>query len=421
MKIKSIKKIDYDGDVYNLHVKDNHNYFASDHCVSNCHEFDSVFSDFISISITETIVKRLCFTNEYEIVKRLNKIVTIDDYVKFLVYLVGEINDTIESLSGTVGSSNSKYKKAMKADLKINNILGTKNKEVRMMQVIADLETYLLKIDIFMREYKESPENWVLESNYNLKTKSRDLSLEPIWAYNYLNKYVWSRYDHVILMSGTILDRELFCYLNGLDKSDTVYYSIDSPFAISNRPIYYMPVARLTYKNKVDSFQLMVPYIEKILKKYKNHKGIIHTVSFEFANWIVDNIKDKRLIFHDSTNKNDALRRHLDSDEPTVLISPSMGTGVSFDNDKSRFQILLKVPYPSLGSQKNKMRQHINPDWYSWRTVSSFIQMTGRSVRSGLDYADTFIIDACFSDIMKYSSHFIPGYIQKAIKRINVK
>ncbi len=44
MKIKSIKKIDYNGDVYNLRVKNsienenNHNYFANNICVSNCHK-----------------------------------------------------------------------------------------------------------------------------------------------------------------------------------------------------------------------------------------------------------------------------------------------------------------------------------------------------------------------------------------------
>lgn len=38
MKIKSIKKIEYAGDVYNLHIEDNHNYFANDICVSNCHK-----------------------------------------------------------------------------------------------------------------------------------------------------------------------------------------------------------------------------------------------------------------------------------------------------------------------------------------------------------------------------------------------
>lgn len=37
MKIKKIKKIEYNEDVYNLHIEDNHNYFANDICVSNCH------------------------------------------------------------------------------------------------------------------------------------------------------------------------------------------------------------------------------------------------------------------------------------------------------------------------------------------------------------------------------------------------
>jgi superfamily II DNA or RNA helicase len=41
MKIKTIKKIEYDGDVFNLRIKSpedtNHNYFANNICVSNCH------------------------------------------------------------------------------------------------------------------------------------------------------------------------------------------------------------------------------------------------------------------------------------------------------------------------------------------------------------------------------------------------
>ena len=42
-------------------------------------------------------------------------------------------------------------------------------------------------------------------------------TLEPIWSFDYLDKYVFSHYDKVFLMSGTILDKSLFCQLNGLD------------------------------------------------------------------------------------------------------------------------------------------------------------------------------------------------------------
>lgn len=37
MKIKEIKKIEYSGDVYNLHIENNHNYFADNMLVANCH------------------------------------------------------------------------------------------------------------------------------------------------------------------------------------------------------------------------------------------------------------------------------------------------------------------------------------------------------------------------------------------------
>jgi hypothetical protein len=47
--------------------------------------------------------------------------------------------------------------------------------------------------------------------------------------------------------------------------------------------------------------------------------------------------------------------------------------------------------------------------------------MTGRPVRSSLDYADTIIIDGSFGDVIKHSSHFLPDWIQDAIKKVNVK
>jgi len=311
--------------------------------------------------------------------------------------------------------------KSDKRDLKISKVLKTKNSDVKVMNLITDLKQYQLKIEVFLKEYKENPNNWVLESNWNEKTKQKELSLEPIWAYDYLDKYIFSNYDMVFLMSGTILDKNLFCQLNGLDVSKAVYYSIGSPFPLKNRPIYYMPLGKMSFKSKDDTFKRYIPYIKKLLDKYKKKKGIIHTNSFELAKWIEDSIKDPRLIFHDSSNKDEMLKLHMESEEPTVIVSPSMDTGVSFDNDTARFQIIAKVPYPSLASQKNKMRQANNPDWYSWKTVSGLIQMSGRPVRSNMDYADTIIIDGGFGDVIKHSSHFLPDWIQEAIKRINVK
>ena len=388
--------------------------------VDEAHDFDDVMSDFISIKITDNVVKKFKFSNEYDILKKLKSVNSISDYVEFLKFLNGEIITTTEDMERGM-SSVPRNIKSDKRDLKISKVLKTKNTDVKVMNLVTDLKQYQLKIDVFLKEYKDNPNNWVLESSWNEKMRSKELSLEPIWAYDYLDKYVFSNYDMVFLMSGTILDKNLFCQLNGLDVTKASYYSIASPFPLKNRPIYYMPVGKMSFKSKEDTFKRYVPYIQKLLDKYKKKKGIIHTNSFELAKWIEDSIKDPRLVFHDSSNKDEVLRMHMESEEPTVIVSPSMDTGVSFDNDSARFQIIAKVPYPSLASQKNKMRQMNNPDWYSWKTVSGLIQMTGRPVRSDKDYADTIIIDGGFGDVIIHSSLFLPDWIQEAIKKVNVK
>jgi Rad3-related DNA helicase len=388
--------------------------------VDECHDFDDVMSDFVSIKITESIVKKYKFSNEYDIVKKLKAVTTIAQYVDFLRFMNGEILDTVEGMEKGMATT-PRTPKTDKRDLKIDKVLGKKNSDVRLMNLVTDLKQMQLKIDIFLKEYKDNPNNWVLESSYNEKVRQKELSLEPIWAYDYLDKYVFSHYDMVFLMSGTILDKNLFCTLNGLDTTRAVYYSIDSPFPLKNRPIYYMPLGKMSYKSKEETFKNYVPYISKLLDKYKNKKGIVHTNSFELAGWIQKSVKDKRLKFHDSSNKDDVLKEHYSTEDPTVIVSPSMDTGVSFDNDMARFQIIAKIPYPSLASQKNKMRQANNPDWYSWKTVCGLIQMTGRAVRSDIDYADTIIIDGGFGDVIRHSSHFLPEWFQNAIKRINVK
>lgn len=416
MRIKSIKKIEYKEDVYNLHIKDNHNYFANNHCVSNCHDFDDVMSDFVSIKLSELTIKKFKFSSD--ILHEFKSVSGISSYIILLKNVLEEIDGILTQLGLSIPIEPSK---AVRRDSKIGKITKESSSSVKTMQLMSELGQYKIKIETFLKEYEADPDNWVLEQNYNAKTKQKDLSLEPIWAYEYLDKYIFSHYDMVFLMSGTILDKNLFCHLNGLDVDKSSYYSIKSPFPVKNRPIIYMPLGKMSYANKEETFKRYIPYIKKILEKYKDKKGIIHTNSFELSNWIQKSIKDKRLIFHDSTNKDVMLKMHFESDEPTVIVSPSVDTGVSFDDDLARFQIIAKVPYPSLASQKNKIRKSNNDDWYSWKTCTGLIQMIGRPVRSEEDYSDTIILDGSFGDILKYSSRFLPNWLQDAIRRVNVK
>jgi len=388
--------------------------------VDEADNFEQIFSDFISINMTELGIKRLGLRRQSSIINSLKNIKNIEEFIEFSEEVF------LNELGERIGSIKFEMKKTSlgatgdNRDLKIDKIFGEKtNKSLKQMKILSDLENYVTRIKHLIEDYSNIPENWIMETSIN-KNKVTELSIQPVWAHPYLEKYIWSKYDHIIMMSGTILDKDLFSYLNGLSVHQTSYYSIDSPFAIKNRPIYYMPIGRMTYTKKVDTFEKYIPVLEKILKKYKTKKGVIHTHTYELANWTKEKVNSKRLIFHDTESKDRALKIHYAGDDPSVLCSPSVSTGVNLEYDRARFQVLLKVPYPSLASKKNKMRQKTMPEWYTWRTISGIIQAYGRAVRSYNDSSDFIILDGCFSDIMLHSGDKIPNWVMNAIQRVDM-
>jgi Rad3-related DNA helicase len=231
---------------------------------------------------------------------------------------------------------------------------------------------------------------------------------------------IYDKYDHIIFMSGSILNKNMFSYINGLEKEYTTYFDTPSTFSINRRPIYYMKLGKMTWKQKEETFKTQLIYIKKILKKNKNKKGIIHTGNYEIAHWLQEKCIDSRLIFHTPENREEMLLAHINSDLPTVIVSPSMMSGIDLKDDLSRFQIILKIPFPFLGSEKIKIRQKTNPEWYNWKTVVDFLQQYGRSNRSIDDWAETFVLDSSFSDLLKYNTNIIPRWVTDAIKILKI-
>jgi Rad3-related DNA helicase len=66
------------------------------------------------------------------------------------------------------------------------------------------------------------------------------------------------------------------------------------------------------------------------------------------------------------------LNKHIDSVNATVIVSSSMVEGVDLKDDLSRFQIIMKIPYPSLASNKIKKRMKTNKDYYNYKTFQMY-------------------------------------------------
>lgn len=376
--------------------------------IDESHDFESVYSDFLSTKISAKILKRCGLTlKELEDLddRFISKIKYLDKYLQFLERkLIPMLENKKEQFESDIKGSSTK-------------------KKTELGSYIQNIEGKLLSFGHLFESHKKDPANIVLDVLINKSEKMYsgvELVTQHVWVYEYIHEYVWQHYDHIIFMSASILDKKMFSFINGLEDNLTTYYEIPTPFSVKNRKIYYMKVGKMNWSSKEETFQKQLVWIKKILEKYKNNKGIIHTTNYEITEWLKENLMDSRLLFHETEDRNEILEKHISNTEPTVLVSPSMMSGVDLKDDLARFQILLKVPYPNISSNKIKARQKTNKDWYTWKTVVDTLQMYGRSTRNDDDYSDTFILDSNFSDLLKYNSHVIPKYFIDAIKTLKV-
>jgi Rad3-related DNA helicase len=91
-----------------------------------------------------------------------------------------------------------------------------------------------------------------------------------------------------------------------------------------------------------------------------------------------------------------------------------MINGVDLKDELSRFKVILKVPFPNLVSNKIKKRLESKPDWYNWKALIDLLQSYGRSIRNEEDWAETYILDECFDQILNQKS--VPKYFLEALK-----
>ena len=93
-----------------------------------------------------------------------------------------------------------------------------------------------------------------------------------------------------------------------------------------------------------------------------------------------------------------------------------MAFGVDLPGDMSRFQIVMKLPYPSLGDKRIKAMFEKDPKWYTMKMFTKLIQMCGRSTRTTDDYCDTYILDACAVAALKREYSNLPVYFKQRLR-----
>lgn len=284
-----------------------------------------------------------------------------------------------------------------------------------------DLEKLTTVID----EILFRPKNWIVVEK--IEDAAKSIVFKPLNIASYCAS-IFNKCSKVLIMSATILDHISFCNSIGLLPNDVKFIRLESDFPVSNRPIHSLRIHHLNYHNIQESEvrAKIAKSIDELMNVHKNHKGIIHTTSYAQNNFIIKNLSEQnadRLIPTDpSIPREEIVMKHINSSEPTVLISPSLYMGVDLKDDLSRFQIITKVPYPPLGdkwieAKKNSFGDEMEGDkWYAWQTALRLVQAYGRSIRSSKDWATTYVLDSNFDIFIKKNIHLFPTWFLSAIQ-----
>jgi ATP-dependent DNA helicase DinG len=360
--------------------------------VDECHNVELQLSSFVEVTISEYFASNVLklkvpdMTTQYQVYKWVEQI-----YFPKLLAAKKHYENQIEKLG---------LKSRMKDFLKISQQFDMLNK-------------HSCKVERFVKVYKK--DNWVMNETATETRNTRKFEFKPIDIGPFSESNLFAGGRRILLMSATIMNKDAFCEGLGIPIDECAFITLPSPFPIKNRPIIVSPIAKMGHRDIEAGLPKIAAAVKEILNQHKKEKGIIHCHSYKVANYIKKNIRSRRLLIHDSTNRDKILAKHIDDPRPTVLLSPSMAEGVDLKGEASRFQIICKIPYPYLGDKLVKKRMNKWKWWYPLQTAKIIVQSVGRSVRTADDHAVTYILDAGWNYFFMKNKDIFPDDFKRCV------
>lgn len=228
-------------------------------------------------------------------------------------------------------------------------------------------------------------------------------------------KFLHSQAGFKLFMSATIGDPKQYAISIGI--KDATIIRLDNQFNFDKSPIIFINRHKLSYSHKEENLPKNLKILKSIIKKHGNERGIIHSGSYEFSRYLLNNLEgDPRIINYGNSREKEEALEQFKNTKNGILIGPSILEGLDMKNEMSRFQVFFKVPYPSLGDPLTKEKAKRSNVWYNWKTSLSIMQGVGRSIRNDKDWAVTYILDACFASLIHQD--LFPPHFKERIKII---
>lgn len=217
----------------------------------------------------------------------------------------------------------------------------------------------------------------------------------------------------LVLLSATIGPQEIREL--GLDKKRVIYIQAPSPIPPPHRPLVYYPAARMSWIDTETTIPLTVAALREIAEHHHSEKGMVHA-PYSLASILRTKLRDdSRFLFHSADDKQSVYTEFRNSTLPLILVASGMHEGIDLPYEASRWQVITKVPFPSLAEPAIKFRAESQPETYAWDTIKILAQSYGRVCRAPDDYGVTYILDEHFKSLYEKYGGLMPAWFKEAI------
>jgi ATP-dependent DNA helicase DinG len=309
----------------------------------------------------------------------------------------------------------------------LDGFIEMKIDDPQMQDKVATAKGAQRSLEGFIEDLKKDPNNWVVNRVRRIVSADGAESVEevvfqPLEVGGY-TKELFESASTVLLMSATLSSDELLCKTLGIARENAHFIRIpESSFPVSNRQIHPMDIAFLNRTSMDASLERISGAIDLIMDRHSTERGVVHTTSYQQANYIMTHVSPfnrARLVSTEGSQSRSSLLKTHGNTDASVLISPSLYQGVDLKDDLSRFQVVVKVPFPDLSERRTRVKLDKDPAWYDWQTALRLVQTYGRSVRSETDYATTYVLDSNFTKFVTKNRAFFPKYFLEAMQLAN--
>jgi len=315
-----------------------------------------------------------------------------EDVFEWLKYLYDESDTKIKSWKSLISEETNEEK------------VGGINQEIKRLTTINSKSTFLLdNVD----------DDWIVEQYHD--GYSEHVRFVPVWV-NKFSHLLLGHASKYLLMSATI--SKLNMKLLGIKESETEFLDMPSIFNPASMPIKYYGYEKI---NRNTDRAKLTTVIDGLIKRHPDEKGVLHTVSYSLSKYILEHSTHSARMISNSgeglysdacilDSRGEAINEFLESSDPSVLVSPSVETGLDLKDDLGRWQIICKVPFASLGDKIVIRRKEDYPIWYTADAIDRIVQGSGRVCRSTSDHGTTYIIDKNLSWLVKRHKDLFPPW-----------